>query len=198
MDLKDMSAYIWPGPHDDKIPGSWGSFDYKKSTFGQWLLRSIKPNEDYGEAIVNFKRWSVEKLLKWHCPPAIAATFVSPRLREVIRKFADEEELLFYPVTLICKDGINKDYQYLAPQHEVSCVDFDRSVPKIDSSIDSLGAISHRQTIYFRKNCLGNRHIAWEAHLPMYIVVSEALKQAVLELNDPGIEFVLPQNYRWI
>lgn len=196
-----MSVYIWPSPHDDKIPGSWGIFDDKKSAFGEWRLKYTKPNEDlnadHGEAIVNFKRWTLEKLLKWDCPPAIAATFVSPRLQNVMRTFADEEELLFYPVTLVCKDGINKDYKYLAPRHEVLCIDFDRSYPKIDSSVDSLGYVSSKQTIYFRENCLGNRHIAWEAHLPMKIVVSEALKEAVIELNDPGIEFVLPQNYRW-
>lgn len=193
-----MTAYLWSNPDSEKIPVSWGSVDYKKSEFQQWRLKSINPNEDYGEAIVNFKRWTLQRLLKWDCPPAIAATFVSPRVREVIREFADEEEILFYPVTLVCKDGINKDYQYLAPRHEISCIDFDRCIPKIDHSIGGLGYVSPRQTIYFRDNCLGNRHVAWEAHLPMRIIVSKALKEAVLELNDPGIEFVEPQNHKWI
>lgn len=193
-----MAEYIWGTPDDDVLPKSWGMVDFKKSSFGEWRLRSIQPNTDYGEAIVNFKRWSLEKLSKWHCPPAVAGLLISPALRQVVRRFADEEDLLFYPVNLVCKDGLNKDYQYLAPRHEVSCIDFDKSVPALDRHSYTLGYISSGQKIYFRENCLGNRHIAWEAKLSMKIVVSEALKEAVLELNDPGIDFILPQNYNWI
>jgi hypothetical protein len=196
----NLAEYIWSSPRSERSEQySWGNYDDTASTFGTWrLVGLVEPNTDYGKAIIRFSGWTVNRLERWRSPPTTAGPVVDGSIQDVLRSFAGEADLVFYPVSLICRDGVSHSYSFVSPRHSVRCLDFARSDLTLDRINEQAESVFEWKKLYFVDNCLGSRHIAWDWHLPGRIVVSEVLKEAIEKLGDPGIEFYLPENYEYI
>jgi hypothetical protein len=196
MSKMKSQSYAWVAPSGDQLPKLWGSYDDENSTFGQWrLLGDLTPSADYGEAIIRFRSWTLSRLSKWHCPPTISQPIVDIAVQAIIQQFAGIDDVVFYPVSAVCKDGVSHSYSFVSPRHRLKCIDFKRSDYVPNPLNNGEMRVTDWKVLYFHAGCLGDKHIAWEEHLPGCIVVSEALRDALMEINDPGIAFVLPENY---
>jgi hypothetical protein len=189
-----MSTYVWTHAPEELLPKSWGQYD-ELSQFGSWqVLGTRRLEPDLGEAIFRFN-WGVKKLRQWACPPVIGQTIVHKDMIDVIRRFADDEEVTFYPVTCICRDGTSHDYVFVAPRFKIKCINFDRSILTPDPLDSGVMKVTRWELLNFHYGCLGSHPIAWEDHLPACMVVSEALKDALLATGGQGLHFVRPRDY---
>ena len=191
-------AFIWTLADRPNIPKTWGEMDFKNSVFETYLLLAhLEPGRDYGIARIRFRNWSFEHLSTWHCPPVMTTPVVSPALRAMLEHKIGLDEILFYPVSLICKNGTLDGYSFISPRRKVSCLDFEKSDLKIDHVTNGVADVFRWKRLVFKERCLGAMKVAWEAHLPGRIVVSEDLKNAIVEFCGPEVMFTLPEDHAW-
>jgi hypothetical protein len=192
-----MRVFAWGDSEEALATKSWGESDFKNSEFDQSLVlgrRKLIGNQ--GKAIVNFRRWTVARLAQWRCPPTSSPSMVDWAVQAVIRKFCDEDEVVFYPLEAICKDGISKEFSFIAPRLRLPCIDLEKSDLTMGTPDSGPPYVFQWARLSFLDNCLGDAHIAWEKHLPGCIAVSEPLRDALMSLGGKGLAIVRPEDYK--
>jgi hypothetical protein len=196
-----MRTFFWEFSMDERLPKTSGMYDYKNSSFiSADVLSPQLLERSKGTAIFRFPRWSLKALRSLHCPPVIETQIVDQTIIEIIRRFSSDEEVSFYPVECVCKDGVCHDYSFVVPRHRLRCVDLEQSIVEVEISHGIKGPRPYIQAwdhLILRPDCLEGRHIAREDYLAGRIIVSEALKDALSALDDPSLYFVLPRDLRW-
>ena len=192
-----MRIFAWGDSEEALNIPRWGEYDYKNSTFdASFLLGHVKPGEDHGKAIVNFPGWSLARLAQWRCPPSPSTPIVDWAAQAVIRKFADEGQITFYPLDAVCKDGVSGEFSFIAPRLRLRCIDFAKSDLTMGLVDSGHPYVSWWKQMSFLDDCLGSAHIAWEHHLAGVVVVSEPLRDALMSLGGKGLAIVRPEDYK--
>lgn len=192
-----MRVFVWGNSEEASATKSWGQHDYKNSLFETWLLLGhLKPGESFGKAVVKFPGWTMARLEQWRCPPSTSSCMIDWAIQAVIRKFSDEDEVVFYPVDAICKDGVSKEFSFVAPRLRFPCIDFEKSELTMHGPGTGPPAVLWWKRLSFLDDCLGDAHIAWEKHLPGCIAVSEPLRDALMSLGGKGLAIVRAEDYK--
>jgi hypothetical protein len=192
-----MQTFAWGYSEEMLKANRWSEFDEAKSTFGTWLLLGdVLPKTDYGKAFVNFPGWTLAQLERWRCPPTPSSWIVDWAVQAVVRKFSGEDEIVFYPLEAVCKDGVSREFSFIAPRLRLPCIDFAKSDLTMGEADAGPAYVSWWKRLVFLDDCLGDAHIAWESHLAGCVAVSEPLRDALISLGGKGLAIVRPEDYK--
>jgi hypothetical protein len=192
-----MKTYAWGYSEETLNTRRWGEYDYANSTFDtSKLLGRFRLAVSEGKAVVKFPGWTLAKLAQWRCPPPSSSPIVDWAVQAVIRKFCSDDEVVFYPLDAICKDGVSNEFSFVAPRFRLPCIDFERSDLTMHGPGTGPPAVLWWERLSFLDDCLGDAHIAWEKYLPGCIAVSEPLRDALMSLGGKGLAIIRPEDYK--
>jgi len=186
--------WIWSIP---KLRSEFGAdFDYDASRPASNLnIFSDKPVDPMLRPVYR-SRSGVKRFKGLHCPPFSHQPVVDAVWRDIILRFVPAERVQFLPVRLIARGETNDDYMWVIPFDRRICIDATRSNVRRKIEKDGLTMIFAVSDIVHHPDCLAGSHLARDPQLPSYIVVSDALKNALCEVGDEGV-FRNPRTFVW-
>lgn len=192
---RDLMVWIWNDPDEDKLP-ICAEYNHSLSTFNPSETldgRRLQP-PDSGNAILRVKRFGSRKVRSLHCLPTTgSAPVIGEELRKIIARLADPDEVQFYPVSADTVDGRVEGYSFVIPLNRITCTDLQKSVITA-WTVPNKYAYGYR-SLRLLSNCLNDLAIARD-DVTNVIVVSDALRDALVETNDKGLAFTWPEETR--
>ncbi|PWW04458.1 hypothetical protein DFR52_1011156 [Hoeflea marina] len=187
-----MQSWIWA------IPQPEGGKPCAHYSHGKVRIEAYEIKEDApltvtrpDDIILNIGRRSLKRLDGYRCLPNVIRTpLLDEPLSGIVSRFAGAD-VQYLPATVEARDGVTTRYRLARPLVHLPCLDPDRSDVSWVVPGESVAMARH---IEFRPGCLGDRHFVRDSYTH-FTVVSEALKDALLETRDPGLFFIEPENY---
>lgn len=160
--------------------------EYLDNKSDKWLDPAIKRP-------VFRSRTGLKKFKKLHCPPFYFTPAVDAVWREIILSFVPEDRIQFLPIRLIARGEVCDDYYWPIVFDRAYCIDPERSVitQKIQKP-DQLLIFAVAKFVHL-PNCLGDLHIARDTRMPVHLVVSDALKDALSATGEDSM-FYRPED----
>jgi hypothetical protein len=187
-----MANWIWTIPASPS-PLPFADFDYKASHIQSYEIAGVTTLLQHSPSEIvlllpNIPSWRLNGM--HYLPNYVECPLVDSRLADIVEHFAGEDVQLL-PVTMRTKDAEITRYSYARPRHKLPCTDVEKSV--IEDWIVPGEAIMDARHLVFKPDCLGDKHFARDSYTS-HVVVSEALKDALMATGAKGLNFCLPEN----
>ena len=193
-----MITWIWKDQPDDR-DRFFATYDHEHSSISSHLFLGPKPIQmDAGVALLNAKRYSLDRIRKYGCLPAASdKRIIHRRLAQVLLSNASDHEIQLFPITVIAKGGERLDEFFaVVPLNAIPCTDVARSeitrwlAPEFPNPL----AIGYK-SLKHAEGCLGNLNIVCDT-ITSLVVVSDKLKLALEATHEPGLWFIRPEDAR--
>jgi hypothetical protein len=187
-----MANWIWTIPANPNRL-LFADFDYKESRIQSYEIASVVPlvQTSASEIVLSMTNVFSRRLAAMHyLPNYVRCPLIDETLVEIVQRFAGGD-VQFLPVTVRTKDAEITRYSYARPRHKLPCTDIEKSV--IEDWIVPGEAIMDARYLVFKADCLGDKHIARDSYTS-HVVVSEALKDALMATGAKGLNFCLPED----
>jgi hypothetical protein len=177
--LEVEMAWVWTPEFDDE---TWpAEFDDEASVplLGhEYLSEQLLP-ENSGTPVYRSKS-DVRKFRSLNCIPTEAGIIVSRLWQDIILKCVPANRVQFYPVKLVARGEETMEFSWVIPFDKVACVDLKRT--QITNCVDQPGlfAIISAENVCHTPNCMGDKHLARDAHWMSHVLVSDALRDALV------------------
>jgi hypothetical protein len=183
--------WIWTNPSEDVVP-VWADYNHKLSTFNSsWVLDGVLWPLGSGTAVFRVRRFKTDRVKALKCLPTTgSAPVVAPEMANVINGITGLGEVQFYPVQIVCHDGVVEGYSFVIPLHRYVCVEIEKS-DITDWMVPGVSALEYRSLV-LKPDCLGSLNIARD-DVTSRIVVSDAFREALLQTKDKGLAFIRPE-----
>ena len=187
-------VWIWVNPDEDRVP-VWADYDDRRSGLdGSEVLDGKRLPPDSGNAIFCTEQFGSRKVRSLHCLPTTgSAPVIDEELRKIIVRVAGPDEVQFYPVSVDTVDGRVEGYSFVIPLNRITCTDLQKSVITA-WTVPNKYAYGYR-SLRLLPNCLNGLAIARD-DVTNVIVVSDALRDALVETKDKGLAFTWPEETR--
>jgi len=149
------------------------------------------PHASAADIVMLMKRVTSRRLDNMHLVPNHGGTpLIDAALMSILKPFAGDE-VQYMPVAIRTKDGEVTRFGFARPLVRVPCLDLDKS-DIVDWIIPGEQIMDARHLV-FRPDCLGERHYVRESYTGR-VVVSDALKDALMASGDKGLNFSRPED----
>lgn len=149
------------------------------------------PQTSAADIVMLMKRVTSRRLDTMHLVPTHGRTpLIDDVLLAILKPFAGDE-MQYMPVTIRTKDGEVTRFGFARPLVRVPCLDLDKS-DIVDWIVPGERILDARHLV-FRPDCLGERHYVRESYTGR-VVVSDALKDALMASGDKGLNFSRPED----
>lgn len=149
------------------------------------------PQTSAADIVMLMKRVTSRRLDTMHLVPNHGSTpLIDDVLLAILKPFPGDE-IQYMPVTIRTKDGEVTRFGFARPLVSVPCLDLDKS-DIVDWIIPGERIMDARHLV-FRPDCLGERHYVRESYTGL-VVVSDALKDALMASGDKGLNFARPED----
>lgn len=124
-------------------------------------------------------------------PTTTICPLVTLPIRQVIAKLVPDDQVQFLPAHVRWRDEMISRFHFARPLIWRECVDLNRShIISWDSPYSLLGDY---ENLVLLDNCMANEHFV-RTELVKEILISDTLKTALDQLDDPSLLFVRPED----
>ncbi|MCZ8181647.1 MAG: hypothetical protein O9322_01640 [Beijerinckiaceae bacterium] len=128
-----------------------------------------------------------------HCPPVTGGLVVDKVIIDVILSFDTESYVQFHPVIIMARGVPITHYSWIFIQATAFCIDYENLIDAEIRYHNGHPFVMEAKSFKYKSGCLGDYHIARDYYHGSHLVVSRALKNALLETGEP-IDFRQPED----